>query len=145
MTPSQKRMYWAEWRKCADSLLGHGYGDDELEAQRHRIHIEACGRDVSSQSIKNEQLDAILKHFRAYSSPGELSEQLRLIDQPEKRIAAFRKRAEKIAAEIGVEAPRRQAYLNALAGRICKRAWSDLSDVEIARICGVLVAQAGRK
>lgn len=144
MTASQTRLYWREWGACRKALLRHGYAADELEAQRHRIHIEALGADVSSKKLTNAQLDAVLSSFRAYSRPDDLNEQLRLIDQPEKRLAAFRDRATKLATEICDERGP-GGYLEALAQRICGRSWSRLDETEVAKLCGILGAQSKRK
>jgi len=144
MTRNQHRMYWAEWRKCADALIGHGFGSDELDGHRHRIHLEACGRNVSSKSLTNAQLDAIIGAFRACSRPGDLREQMRIIHQPEKRLAQLRSRCQTLLKDIGIAAPGRSAYLDTLARRVCGRPWLALTDVEASRICGVLAAQAAR-
>jgi len=144
MSPLQTRLYWREWAACKKALRRHGYAGDELEPQRHRIHIEALGTDVSSKALTNAQFDAVLSVFRAYTRPADLAEQLRIIDQPEQRLAAYRDRATKLAAEIcDVRGP--AAYLESLAQRICGRSWERLAETEVAKICGVLVAQVKRQ
>lgn len=144
MTPAQTSLYWREWGLCKRALLRHGFARDELEAQRHRIHIEATGKDVSSKKLTNAQLDAILSAFRAYSRPDDLMEQLRIIDQPEQRLSAFRDRATKLAAELcDTRGP--AAYLESLAQRICGRSWSRLEETEVAKLCGILAAQVKRQ
>lgn len=145
MTSAQKSLYWREWAACREKLVGHGYKSDELEAQRHRIHIEACGSDVSSKDLTNAQFDAILGAFRAYTRPADLVEQLRIIDQPEKRLQAFRDRAVKLATEICDERGP-TAYLETIARRVCGgRAWSQLKETEVAKICGILTQQTKRE
>lgn len=145
MTKAQTALYWREWSAAREALEGHGYAPSETEGQRHRIHIEALGVDVSSKKLTNAQLDGVLAAFRAYSRPGDLGEQLRLIDQPEKRLQAYRDRAEKLCLVIGVAMGGREAYLDALARRIIGRGWDRLTETEVARICGVLGKQARRK
>jgi hypothetical protein len=144
MSPRQKALYFREWGNCRRALLELGYSSAEADAQRHRIHIEQLGRDVSSKVLTNSQLDAILSGFRAYSRPDDLMGQLRQLDQPDQRVAGYRARAAALAADCGVVAHGRTAYLDQLARRICGRAWLALSETEIAKICGVLAVQAKR-
>jgi hypothetical protein len=145
MTAAQKSLYWREWAACKKALTRHGYGSDELEAQRHRLHIEALGTDKSSKSLTNADLDAILAIFRAYSRPADLSEQLRIIDQPDKRLQAYRHRAMEMLIARGIEEQGRIAYLEQLSRRLCGRSWHDVRETEAAKICGVLAERIKAK
>lgn len=145
MTSAQTRLYWSAWAEVKARLPNYGFASDELDQKRHAIHIEAIGHDKSSKSLTNTDFDAVLAAFRAYSDPDNLHEQLRIIDQAEKRAKVGRERAEQLMAAIGVGEHVREAYLDTLARRVCKHAWCDLSDVEQARVCGVLGAKAARK
>jgi hypothetical protein len=142
MTASQTALYWREWAACKRALEHHGYARDELEPQRHRLHIEALGADKSSKALTNAQLDAILAIFRAYSRPGDLHEQLRIIDQPGQRLQAHRHRALELVAALGIEEAGRIAYLDTMARRLCGRAWQAVHETDAAKICGVLAARA---
>lgn len=145
MSPLQKSLYWREWSACKKALSLLGYTTTlELEAQRHRLHIDALGRDASSKTLKNAELDRILAKFRSFSRPDDLTAQLKQLDQPEQRMEAYRARALALADEIGVEEHGHTAYLDSLARRVCGRSWERLHETEVAKICGILDAQALR-
>lgn len=144
MTPKQQSLYWREWGNVRRALVAAGRTPAEADAQRHRIHIEQLGRDVSSKRLTNAQLDAVLAGFRAYSRPDDLMAQLRLIDQPEERLAAYKRRAVELAERCGVEEHGVEAYLDTLARRICTRTWATVTETDAAKLCGILEQQAQR-
>lgn len=144
MTPKQTSLYWREWGNVRRVLIAAGRIPAEADAQRHRIHIEQLGRDVSSKRLTNAQLDAVLAGFRAYSRPDDLMAQLRLIDQPEQRLEAYKRRAAELADRCGVEEEGRDAYLDSLARRICTRTWETVTETDAAKLCGILEQQAKR-
>ena len=144
MTPKQQSLYWREWGNVRRVLIAAGRTPAEADAQRHRIHIEQLGRDVSSKRLTNAQLDAVLAGFRAYSRPDDLMAQLRQLDQPDQRLSAYKARATTLAAQCGVEEPGRTAYLDQLARRICSRTWATVTETDAAKLCGILEQQAKR-
>lgn len=144
MTPKQTSLYWREWGNVRRVLVASGRTPAEADAQRHRIHIEQLGRDVSSKRLTNAQLDSVLAGFRAYSRPDDLMAQLRQLDQPEQRLGAYKTRAESLAAQCGVEEHGLTAYLDQLARRICTRTWSTVTETDVAKLCGILEQQAKR-
>lgn len=144
MSPAQLPLYWREWGNVRRALVAAGRTPAEADAQRHRIHIEQLGRDVSSKRLTNAQLDSVLAGFRAYSRPDDLMAQLRLIDQPEQRLAAYRTRAEVLACKCGISEHGITGYLEQLARRICGRTWFALVETDVAKLCGILEQQAKR-
>jgi len=81
MTPKQTQLYWREWG--AVSRAAKAAGRDLPD--RHSLHRQALGRDVSSKDFSNAQFDAVLGVFRALSQPGNLNGQWRQLDQPRRR------------------------------------------------------------
>lgn len=144
MTPKQQSLYWREWGNVRRVLVAAGRTPAEADAQRHRIHIEQLGRDASSKRLTNAQFDSVLAGFRAYSRSDDLMAQLRLIDQPEQRLASYKRRAAELADQCGVEEEGRDAYLDALARRICSRTWATVTETDAAKLCGILEQQAKR-
>ena len=77
MSPAQTSLYWREWAAVRRM---------DPDANRHALHIQALGRDVSSKAFTNAQFDQVLGVFRAISRPADLNAQLRQQQQPRTRL-----------------------------------------------------------
>lgn len=144
MNEAQLRLYRREWGACRKVLRGLGRDAAQADAERHAIHVRALGRDKSSLELTNAEFDKVLAVFRSYSRADDLDEQLRLIDQPEQRLAGMRERAAKLATDNGIAAHGLEAYLEHLAQQVCARPWLRCGEVEAAKLCGILELQARR-
>lgn len=76
MTPAQTKLYWREWAAVRRI---------DPAADRHALHRQALGREVSSKALTNRQLDAVLGVFRSVSRPADVGAQLRQEDQERTR------------------------------------------------------------
>ena len=76
MTPAQTKLYWREWAAVRKA---------DKDADRHALHRQALGREVSSKAFTNRQLDAVLGVFRSVSRPADVGAQLRQEDQERSR------------------------------------------------------------
>lgn len=88
MTPQQLKFYrWCatEAKKGMERIQRRKISAKEWEEIRHDIHRKACGHDVSSISLTNEQLDKVLAIFFSWSHPASLNLQLDQLDQPVRR------------------------------------------------------------
>lgn len=79
MTKAQLNLYRREW--SAARKAGR-----LVEADRHRLHVEALGQDKSSLLLSNSEFDQMLAAFRAISQPTNLNAQLAQLDQPRTRL-----------------------------------------------------------
>jgi hypothetical protein len=91
MTPKQKSLYWRLWQQAKAKR------PDFTDADRHRIHLETLGCDISSNDLTNAHLDKIYAAFLAIAKPGNIEPQLAKIEQP---IIRARKAVRLIAAAI---------------------------------------------
>ena len=76
MTPAQIKLYWRDWAAVRRA---------DPAADRHALHVRALGRDVSSKTLNNNQLDEVLKVFRAVARSADVGAQIRLQDQERER------------------------------------------------------------
>lgn len=81
MTRKQIGMYWGCWKDVQDACKERGVPVPD----RHDLHLQALGRDVSSREFSQKQFDAVLAKFAKYSDPGNVDRQLRQIRQPATR------------------------------------------------------------
>lgn len=72
---SQIQLYLREWGKVR-VILRRTMSPKEADAQRHALTIQALGYDKSSKEFSNDELDKVLKQFRAISKPGDLHAQM---------------------------------------------------------------------
>jgi hypothetical protein len=77
MSPKQLSLYWREWAAVRRARPA---------ADRHALHTEAIGYDVSHRALTNEQFDLVLGTFRAISRPTDLQAQLDALGQPRRRL-----------------------------------------------------------
>lgn len=92
--------------------LGHEGTHKELTAFCRR---KALGADKDSRDLNNNEFDAVLGVFAGYAEMGNLDEQLRIIEQPLKRILFAAKR---YLDELKIEERGREAYLAAIYKRV---------------------------
>jgi hypothetical protein len=92
--------------------LGHEGTHKELTAYCRR---KALGEDKDSRALNNTEFDAVLAVFAGYAEMGNLDEQLRLLDQPLKRILYA---ARRFLDELDIKEPGREAYLAAIYKRV---------------------------
>jgi len=144
MTPAQTALYFREWGRVRAHYLAKGIDPKQADHKRHELHRRALGVDKSSKTFTNADLDKVLAVFRAITEPGNLTAQLRQLEQPEQRTAGLRQgcrefclRLPKIAA---AKAPEQYAlnYLDQLARSVVGCRFDDLDEKELARIYGIL-------
>lgn len=142
MTDKQLHMYRAEWGKCRRVLRALGFSPKAADARRKNIHIATgavtkWGKPKSSLYLNNADIDRVLKVFRSYSKPGDLQGQLDLINQPVKR-ALYR--CKELLDDCGIadNETAREAYLNGICQRACKRPLIDSDDDDLVTILGAL-------
>lgn len=100
MTEAQKKLYWREWNACAKVRRARGLG--VADANRHALHVEALGKDVSMLDLTQLQFDRVLAKFRSYSKPDDLGAQLRADDQDENRRTRALAEIEALADRAGI-------------------------------------------
>ena len=86
MTDAQTKLYWREWQACSKARKERGLAS--TDANRHALHVEALGVDVSMKHLTQRQFDRVLAKFRSYSCPADLNAQMRAEDQEDKRLKA---------------------------------------------------------
>jgi hypothetical protein len=79
MTDAQVGLYRREWGK-ARAVLRRTLSAKAADEERHAIHIQALGKDKSSLSFNNADLDEVLKLFRSISQPANFVAQVELVD-----------------------------------------------------------------
>jgi len=77
MTPKQRSYYWSLWSQVRSTWP---------DADRHELHVQALGKDVSSSALTNAQLDLVIAEFQAIIDPSNLEAQLRQLNQVRKRL-----------------------------------------------------------
>lgn len=83
MTQAQIKLYWREWQDCAKVRKARGLGASD--ANRHALHVEALGVDVSMKVLTQRQFDRVLAKFRSFSRPDDIDAQLRAEDAEAER------------------------------------------------------------
>ncbi len=126
MTHAQTARYFYEWGRVRDVLKGQGrpYGDME----RHRLHEKALGKKKSSKEFTNADLDKVLGVFRAITEPGNLTAQLRQLEQPALRNVEARAKCFELLVELGIGKGlefdhgenTRRAYLDSIVRKLTK-------------------------
>lgn len=138
MTKAQNRLYWREWAKTRRALIGHGRTKAEADQERHLLHEKALGYDKSHLDFTNTEFDKILGVFRSWSSPADLNAQMRQQDQPAKRSKHV---YDQIIGQINELHPDHdidQAYVEALAKKMCKTALCFCEAQQIQKIIAAL-------
>ncbi len=141
MNAAQTRKYWWEWGRARAFFLGKGLTHDAADVKRHALHAKALGRDKSSKSFTNADLDKVIAAFRAVWDGGNLDAQLRQIDQPEERLRALHARIARLAELCGIDGGDAglAAYLkNFLKGRT----YADLTERDLQQLTGILDRRA---
>lgn len=129
MSPNQRSMYFAEWRKCwrVIVLASGGQTVADEDTVRAGLTVKALGYAKSSRLFDNREFDRVLAAMWAISESSNIDLQLRQINQPFTR-ADGSEWAKYYLDAIGIEQRGRNAYLDAIARRICKCALEDVSD-----------------
>lgn len=139
MTPNQQKLYWREWGACRRALRKLGRSPAEADAMRKEIHVLAgaakYGRPKSSAWLNNADLDKVLAIFRSYSDPANLAAQIRYVDQPSTRALYA---AKLLLDRIGIQEHGREAYLDGIARRACRRPLIDTTDHDLPTILAAL-------
>ena len=139
MTPKQKTLYWREWNHCRTHLIQqYGRTPAEADHERHDLHIKALGYDISHHSLTNSEFDKILARFRAVSRPGDLTTQLRQIDQPLTRIET---KCRTLWETLNLSEP----YVDAIARRICKKPLNTLKEADYRKLLAALTYHQKRQ
>lgn len=126
MNTAQTMLYFREWGRVRDVLKGQGRPHGDME--RHKLHEKALGQKKSSKDFTNADLDKVLAAMRAITEPGNLTNQLKALDQPARRNAEARAKCFELLVELeigkGYESDHaeniRRAYLDAIVRRITK-------------------------
>lgn len=137
MNAAQTRKYWWEWSRTRVFYVGRGLTPEAADQKRHDLHRKALGRDKSSKSFTNADLDSVIGAFRAVWDGGNLDAQLRQLDQPEERLRALHGSITRLAEACGVEGGDAglAAYLkNFLKGRT----YADLTERDLQQVTGIL-------
>lgn len=153
MTAAQTALYFREWGRVRAHLIAKGIDPKQADHKRHDLHRRALGVDKSSKAFTNADLDKVLAAFRAITRPGDLTAQLRALDQPDQRREACWQKVWEIMEELrlGVDRCRdedpasellgiRQAYVAGIIRRTVpgKVRWDQLTDREAAQILGIM-------
>jgi len=138
VTPLQRSLYWREfqaaWLAHASTLqpFNPSTGPDlstkiAKDKFRHELHIRALGRDKSSSSFTNADLDRVLAVFRAISQPANLNAQLRQQHQARTRLLKKIEHQQRLLKALGIANP--VAYVSAiLRDRFAGKQIIELSD-----------------
>lgn len=131
MTGAQTMLYFREVGRVRDVLKSRGlpFGD----VQRHALHLKALGVRKSSKDFTNADLDKVLAALRAIIEPGNLTAQLRALDQPALRNVEARAKCFELLVELGIgkgyDADHadnlRRAYLDTIVKNMTKGAHID--------------------
>ncbi len=141
MNAAQTKKYWWEWGRARTYYIGRGLTHEAADQKRHDLHVKALGRDKSSKSLTNPDLDKVIAAFRAVWDGGNLDAQMRQLDQPEARLRALHARIAQLAEACGIEGGEEAlgAYLkNFLKGR----SWGDLTERDLEKVAGILGRRA---
>lgn len=136
MSPAQTMLYFRLCGRVRAHYKERGlpWGD----VQRHALHAKALGKLKSSKDFTNADFDRVKATIMAIVEPGNLTAQLKALDQPELRMLDAQKACLAILVELGIGANEsdsiragwlRQAYLDGIVKRISgKLNYSELSD-----------------
>jgi hypothetical protein len=123
MTSAQSMLYFREVGRVRDVLKAKGlpFGD----VQRHALHKKALGVAKSSKDFTNADLDKVLAALKAISEPGNLTAQMRAMEQPQLRRLDAQTACLKLLDELGIGRDSTQertdfiqrAYLDGIAKR----------------------------
>ncbi len=132
MSPDQRAMCFAEWRKCwgAYHALRVGSFPADEKAARVAVTIKAIGQAKSWGGVwQQKEIDRLLAVMFSISASDNLGLQLRQVSQPFTR-AEGSEFAQAHLDAIGIEQHGREAYLDGIAKRIHKRPLCDLDDAQ---------------
>lgn len=100
MTGAQAQLYFREWGRVRDVLKAKGLPHGDVE--RHKLHLKALGERRSSKDFTNADLDKVLAAFRAITEPGNLTPQMRALEQPQYRNVEARARCMEILDDLEI-------------------------------------------
>lgn len=130
MSPDQRKMLFAEWRKCWTAIVATragSYPADE-KAARMAITAKVVGHEKSWGAVFGQrEIDRLLAVLWAISRGGDFNAQMRQVNQPFTR-AEHSVFASHYLDALEIEAHGREAYLNGIARRIHKCELADIND-----------------
>ncbi|MGH8017024.1 MAG: hypothetical protein ACREIA_01835 [Opitutaceae bacterium] len=117
MNAAQHRKYCICAAQAAKAMrkLGHEGSDSDL---RRFCRVQAIGKDKDSRALNNHEFDRVLMVFAGYHSMADLGEQMRLIEQPLRRLMFA---AAPLLDELHIAEEGREAYLAAIYRRVQAR------------------------
>lgn len=118
------RNYFGQWRHLRRMLREAGVLAADVDHERHRVHVEALGRDCSHRDVDAGELRLVLAAFR-------------------RRIAMLLW-VRRLAGAAGVSADGVSAYLDAIAQRVAGQRFAQLSPGDTAKVYAAVRAQARR-
>lgn len=155
MTGAQHQKYFWEWGRCRDFYRSKGLSAAQADAKRHELHVKALGRDKSSKSFTNAELDKVLAAFRSIFDASSLDAQMDIQEQPERRRAAMEARIMKAGRAFlqGNDNSHTEWKIINYVGGICaklsiERRWPMLDEQAMAKVMGIMerrAAQVARK
>jgi hypothetical protein len=126
MSPAQTMLYFREWGRVRDVRKSAGLPCGDVE--RHALHKKALGVAKSSKDFTNADLDKVLAAMRAITEPGNLTAQLRALDQQALRNNEARNACLALLVELGIGEGEhedkahflRKAYLDGIVRKITR-------------------------
>lgn len=151
MTPAQNMLYFREWGRVRDVLKAKGLSCGDVE--RHKLHQKALGERKSSKEFTNADLDKVLAAMKAITEPGNLTAQMRAMEQPQLRRIDAQTACLRLLDELGVGRDSTEertrfiqgAYLDGIAKRFTHGravSYSELNDREANAILHTLRMRA---
>lgn len=131
MSPAQTAMYFSLWGRVRDVLKARGLPHGDV--QRHALHKKALGAMKSSKDFTNADLDKVKAAMLAIVEPGNLTAQLKALDQPALRNVEARAKCFELLVELGIgkgyefdhAENTRRAYLDSIVRKLTKGAHID--------------------
>src|SRR5688500_8605799 len=122
MTTDQRKMCFAEWRKCWIAIVDASGGQTTADEKdvRHAVTVKAIGRAKSWGDLwQQKEIDRLLGVMWAIAQSGNFALQLRQQNQPLTRAegSVF---AQAMLEAIGIAPHGREAYLDGICQRIHK-------------------------
>lgn len=118
------REYFRQWRHLRAMLREAGVPAADVDRDRHRVHVEALGRDCSHRDLDARELRLVLAAFR--------------------RGIAMLLWMRRLAEAAGVSADGVGAYLDAIAQRVAGQRFAQLSPGDTAKVYAAVRSQAQR-
>lgn len=141
LNSAQKGKYWRAWSPCYKAFRANGKPAKEVNEMRHVLHERALGYKVSHKDMTNAEFDLVLAIFKAYSENPDLSGQMDQFDQP---ILRCKYCVNNYLEDMGIEEWGREAYLEKMTLRICKKFPDECDLKDWSKIIAALNYTTGR-